>query len=95
MAYVLSAMGDKLHKLLDITIHYPNGTPSYWDFVCGKVRKINVQVSIFSIEELVKNETFAMDYFDNPAQREKFQLWLTQLWKQKDQELKRLAMSQM
>jgi 1-acyl-sn-glycerol-3-phosphate acyltransferase len=95
MAYVLSAMGDKLHKLLDITIHYPNGTPSYWDFVCGKVRKINVQVSIFSIEELVKNEIFAMDYFDNPAQREKFQLWLTQLWKQKDQELKRLAMSQM
>jgi 1-acyl-sn-glycerol-3-phosphate acyltransferase len=95
MAYVLSAMGDKLHKLLDITIHYPQGTPSYWDFVCGKVRQIHVQVKIFSIEDLIKNEIFAMDYFDNAAQREKFQLWLTQLWKQKDQELKKLAMSQM
>lgn len=95
LAYVLSAMGDKLHKLLDITIHYPQGTPSYWDFVCGKVRHINVRVKIYSIEDLLKNEIFAMDYFDNAAQREKFQLWLTQLWEQKDQELKKFTMSQM
>ncbi|MDP5132532.1 MAG: acyltransferase [Paraglaciecola sp.] len=94
MAYVLSAMGDKLHKLLDITIHYPHGIPSYWDFVCGRVPQINVHVAVFSIEELVNSGVFGMDYFDNPEQRETFQVWLSQLWKQKDQELKKLAMSQ-
>jgi 1-acyl-sn-glycerol-3-phosphate acyltransferase len=93
VAYVLSAMGDKLHKLLNITIHYPQGTPSYWQFVCGKVKEINVQVSVLSIDELMKKEIFAMDYFDNPQQREKFQQWLTQLWKQKDQELQQLTTS--
>lgn len=95
MAYVLSAMGDKLHKLLDITIHYPQGTPTFWDFVCGRVPQINVQVSVFSIEDLVEKEVFAMDYFDNPAQKERFQVWLSELWKHKDQELKKLAMSKM
>ena len=95
MAFVLSAMGDKLHKLLDVTIHYPQGTPSFWQFVCGKVHNINVVVKVFSIEELIKNDIFAADYFDNPAQREKFQLWLSALWQQKDQDLKKLIMSQM
>ena len=93
MAFVLSAMGDKLHKLLDITIHYPQGTPSYWDFICGKVKCINVRINVFSIEELIKNGTLGLDYFDNPQQREKFQAWLSQLWQQKDQELTQLSMS--
>lgn len=95
MAFVLSTMGDKLHKLLDVTIHYPQGTPSFWQFVCGKVHNINVVVKVFSIEELIKNDIFAADYFDNPAQREKFQSWLSTLWLQKDQDLKKLTMSQM
>ena len=95
IAFVLSTMGDKLHKLLDVTIHYPQGTPSFWQFVCGKVHHVNVVIKVFSIEELLKNNIFAADYFDNPAQREKFQLWLSTLWQQKDQELKNLTMSQM
>ncbi|KXI29541.1 acyltransferase [Paraglaciecola hydrolytica] len=94
MAFVLSAMGDKLHKLLDVTIHYPQGTPSFWQFVCGKVQHINVEIKVFSIEELIKNDIFAADYFDNPEQRAKFQLWLSSLWQQKDQELQKLTMSQ-
>lgn len=93
MAFVLSTMGDKLHKLLDVTIHYPEGIPSFWDFVCGKVNKINVQIRILAIEDLLKSESFAMNYFDNPEQRERFQLWLTKLWHQKDQDLKKLTMS--
>ena len=94
VAFVLSAMGDKLHKLLDVTIYYPQGTPSFWQFVSGKVRQIQVNVKIFSIEELVKNDIFSADYFDNPAQRERFQQWLTVLWQQKDQDIEALEMSQ-
>jgi 1-acyl-sn-glycerol-3-phosphate acyltransferase len=94
MAFVLSTMGDKLHKLLDITIYYPHGTPSFWQFVCGKVHNINIVVKVWSIEDLTKNGIFAPDYFDNPEQRTKFQLWLSNLWQQKDQDLKKLTMSQ-
>ena len=50
MAFVLGAMGEQLHKLLNVTIHYPDGTPSYWEFVCGKVKNVEVQIKVLSIQ---------------------------------------------
>ncbi|WP_158965529.1 acyltransferase [Paraglaciecola sp. L3A3] len=87
IAFVLAAMGDQLHKLLDVTIHYPDGTPSYWDFVCGKVRRIQVQVKVLPISEIIERGDFGPDYFTDPAQRVKFQRWLTALWLEKDQDI--------
>jgi 1-acyl-sn-glycerol-3-phosphate acyltransferase len=91
MAFVLGAMGEQLHKLLDVTIYYPQGTPTYWEFVCGKVKDVQVQIRILSIQELMESDAFGSDYFENSAQRVKFQRWLTELWQQKDQDLKVLS----
>jgi 1-acyl-sn-glycerol-3-phosphate acyltransferase len=91
MAFVLSAMGEQLHKLLDVTIYYPQGAPSFWDFVCGKVKDIHVDIKVLSIEELLASDAFAMDYFDNPAQRARFQQWLNALWQEKDRTLEQMA----
>jgi 1-acyl-sn-glycerol-3-phosphate acyltransferase len=91
MAFVLSTMGSQLHKLVDVTICYPQGIPTFWDFVCGKVTSIRVMVNVLSIDELLNSDAFAMDYFDNPAQRVKFQRWLNQLWSEKDATLERLS----
>jgi 1-acyl-sn-glycerol-3-phosphate acyltransferase len=91
VAFVLSAMGEQLHKLLDVTIYYPHGAPSFWDFVCGKVKEIHVDIKVLSIEELMASDAFAMDYFDNPAQRARFQQWLNTLWQEKDRTLDQLS----
>lgn len=91
IAFVLGAMGDQLHNLLDVTIHYPQGTPTFWDFVCGNVDNIQVHVKVQSIEALLDSDVFAPDYFENPAQRVKFQRWLTNLWLEKDKDLKALS----
>jgi 1-acyl-sn-glycerol-3-phosphate acyltransferase len=93
LAFVLSAMGEHLHKLLDVTIHYPHGTPSYWDFVCGRLQKVEVHIKVLSIEALLNSDAFADDYFDNSAQRVKFQRWLTELWLDKDQQLETLSVT--
>ena len=93
MAFVLSAMGSQLHKLLDVTIHYPEGAPSFWEFVCGKVQSVQVKIKVIAIEDIVKSEVFGMDYFDNPAQRERFQAWLNQMWAQKDASLEERTLS--
>lgn len=90
MAFVLGAMGEQLHKLLDVTIHYPEGTPSYWEFVCGKVKKVQVQVKVLSIQDLINNDTYGANYFDDHTQRVKFQRWLTELWERKDQDIQAL-----
>ncbi|MGS2722026.1 acyltransferase [Paraglaciecola aestuariivivens] len=87
MAFVLGAMGEQLHKLLNVTIHYPEGTPSFWDFVCGKVDKVEVDVEVLCIQSLLNSEHYGADYFENSAQRVQFQRWLTALWQQKDLKL--------
>mgnify|MGYP001952968424 FL=1 len=91
MAFVLGAMGEQLHKLVNVTIHYPDGTPSYWDFVCGRVSKVQVQVKVLPIQELREQDVFGTDYFEDHTQRVKFQRWLTALWEQKDRDLHALS----
>lgn len=80
-AFVLGTMGEQLHKLLDVTIHYPQGIPSFWDYISGKVHAITVNIKVLPIsKELIG------DYNDQ-AYRERFQQWLNQLWVEKDQQL--------
>lgn len=94
MAFVLSAMGTQLNKMLDVTIHYPDGIPTFWDFVCGRVKRIKVDVKVTAVDDLLNSDSFAMDYFDNPAQRVKFQAWLNDVWKQKDIDLEKMSAGQ-
>lgn len=80
-AFVLGTMGEQLHKLLDVTIHYPQGIPSFWDYISGKVHAITVNIKVLPIsKELIG------DYNDQ-AYRERFQQWINQLWIEKDQQL--------
>lgn len=94
MAFVLSTMGEQLHKLLDVTIYYPQGIPTFWDFMCGKVKSIHVKVNILNIEDILKSDIFGPDYFDNPEQRVRFQAWLNQLWLKKNNTLTNMSASQ-
>jgi 1-acyl-sn-glycerol-3-phosphate acyltransferase len=43
-AFALSAMGDVMHAMLDVTIVYAGSTPSLWDLCCGRLRKVVVDV---------------------------------------------------
>lgn len=90
MAFVLDAMQENLNLLLDVTIYYPEGTPTYWDFISGRVRRVQVRVETLSIAELRQEGAIASDYFNNPQQKQQFQLWLNQRWHHKDQQLQQL-----
>ena len=83
-AFVLGAMGEQLHKILDITIYYPKGIPTFWDYISGKVRDITVQIKVLPITPELMG-----DYNDNQY-RERFQQWINQLWQQKDLQLSKL-----
>jgi 1-acyl-sn-glycerol-3-phosphate acyltransferase len=85
VAFVLSAMGSQLHKLIDVTIYYPHGIPTFWDFVCGKVKDIRVNIDVTPIKEILDNGHYSDDYFDNPEVRARFQRWLNERWHQKDE----------
>lgn len=87
IAFVLSAMGKQLTRLVDVTIHYPSGAPTYWDFVTGKVATINISIKTVLIEDLFNKGIFSAAYFDDPAQKKVFQEWLNQMWREKNMEL--------
>lgn len=91
MAFVLSAMQSNLKKLVDVTIFYPDGIPTFWDFVSGKVKQIKVRVRVLSIDELRQKGIIGSDYFENNQQREVFQNWLNEFWSEKDTQLTALA----
>ena len=94
VAFVLSAMGDHLHKLIDVTIDYPQGVPSFWDFVSGKVRNIRVNIDVMPIKDIMEHGIFSDKYFDDPQVRERFQAWLNDRWQAKDNLLDSLNATQ-
>lgn len=85
IAFTLAAMGGKLHQLVDVTIGYPGGIPSFWDFMCGRVETIRVRVRFLPIEPRLVG-----DYFNDPEFQQGFQQWLNGIWREKDQTLTRL-----
>ncbi len=82
IAFVLDAMGENLNKIVDVTIYYPEGIPTFVDFLCGKVKKIQVEVHT---TEITKELTG--DYFNDRTYKISFQKWLTQYWHDKDARL--------
>ncbi len=86
MAFTLSALGEQMHALLDVTIVYPDGIPTYVDFCSGRVRRIIVRVK----QREIPAEAFQCDYETDPEFRSRFQEWTATLWEEKDQEISRL-----
>lgn len=80
IAFAINAMGDKFQSLLNITIVYPDGIPTFWDFLCGKVKNIVVRVK----EEAIPEEFAQKDYNNDPEFRQEFQEWTHALWTEKD-----------
>ncbi len=80
IAFVLAAMGEQLHYILDVSIVYPDPGVSLWGFLGGRVRRIKVRVRTIPITEELLG-----DYFEDAEYREKFQNWLNGLWEEKDQ----------
>src|SRR5690554_1604230 len=86
VAYVLDAMGDSLHGILDVTIAYPGGRPSMVDLMSGRVREVRVSVRVRPLPADVPR---AGDDSDR-ATCARFQRWLNALWEEKDAEMARL-----
>ncbi len=86
IAFVLGAMGDQIHRVLDVTIIYPEGTRGFWAFLCGNMKEIKVRVRSMPIgPELLGN------YTDDQLFRKKFQNWLNDLWAEKDRHFQEIV----
>ncbi len=55
IALALNAMGDKFRAILDVTIVYPDGAPKFWDFLCGRLRRVIVRVQTLPVPAHLMN----------------------------------------
>lgn len=87
LALALNVMGERFRALLDVTIVYPAGAPSFWDFLCGRVPRIVVRMR----ELPIPADFCAGDYAEDPQFRMRFQQWLGTLWEEKDAQIAALV----
>jgi 1-acyl-sn-glycerol-3-phosphate acyltransferase len=76
----LDAMGEKFGAVLDVTIVYPDGQPTFTQFLMGRVNHVTVRVRTLPVPraQAVNNQT------QERALRETCQQWVNQLWTEKD-----------
>jgi len=86
IALALNAMGDRFQAILDVTIVYPEGAPNFWEFLCGRLRRVIVRVQILPVPAHLMNT----DYAGDAAVRAAFADWVQQLWRDKDAQIARL-----
>lgn len=80
VAYVLNAMGDALHGILDVTIAYPHGRPSFADLFANRIPEVRVHI----VERAIPSDLVGSDYQNDSAVRERAQAWINELWGEKD-----------
>lgn len=86
LAFTLTAMGDKLTGMLDVTIVYPEGAQSFWNFLAGRVRRVIVDVRSLG----VPSDFLSGDYEADAAFRARVNTWVANLWAEKDRRIDEL-----
>ena len=86
LAMAMNALGDRFDALLDLTIVYPDGTPTFWQFLRGDVGRVIVRARRLPIPP----EVAQGDYVGDPRYRKQVQRWLLALWKGKDAQIDEL-----
>ena len=83
-ALVLQHLDSKIQRLLDVTIHYPQGA-TLGDFIQGKVPQITVHCQTITV-----NEGWRGDFYQDRQFRRSITEKLQQLWTSKDKKLSQL-----
>jgi len=88
IAFVLGSLGEQIHRVLDVTIVYPDGISNFWALLCGKIRKIKVRVRYLPV-----NPEMLGDYVNDGYFRAGLQRWLNNIWAEKNQYIEEMSAS--
>ena len=80
LGIALAAMGEQFEALLDVTIVYPQGTPTFWQLLCGQIDAVTVRVQQREIPAAV----LGSDPVRDKAYRQRIGQWVDGQWRDKD-----------
>jgi len=88
IAFVLGSLEEQIHRVLDVTIVYPDGVTNFWALLSGKMRKIKVRV-----RSLPVSPELLGDYANDRRFRARLQHWLNDIWAEKNQYIEEMMTS--
>lgn len=88
IALVLGSMGEQIHRVLDVTIVYPDGITNFWALLCGKIREIKVRVRSLPVSAELLGDYTADGHFRAGLQR-----WLNNIWAEKNRYIEEMMNS--
>ena len=89
LATALGAMGERFDALLDVTIVYPDGIPSFWDLLSGRLKQVVVRVH----ERKIPADLLGGDYEGDPAFRARMQAFVQAMWAEKDARIEEIVLA--
>ena len=89
LATALGAMGERFDALLDVTIVYPKGVPTFWDLLSGKLKDVVVRVR----EREIPKDLLGGDYEGDPAFRARMQAFVQAMWVEKDARIEEINLA--
>lgn len=82
LVYTLAALEDRLHYFVDVTIEYPDGIPTFWEFMKGECHNVQMLVHCRDIPATLA----ASHEFEDI--RVALVPWIEDLWQEKDERLR-------
>lgn len=80
LALSLAVLGEQFRSFLDVTIVYPGGAPTFWQFLCGRVPRIVVRVRRLEVPP----ELLGGDPIADARLRKAVHRWQAARWAEKD-----------
>ncbi|TXH46836.1 MAG: acyltransferase [Burkholderiaceae bacterium] len=80
LGIALATMGEQFEAMLDVTIVYPHGTPTFWDLLSGRLDGVIVRVQTREIPA----DVLGGDPVGDKAYRQRISAWIDELWAEKD-----------
>ena len=86
LGIALATMGEQFEALLDVTIVYPHGAPTFWHLLCGRIDAVTVRVQ----QRAIPPEVLGSDPMGDKAYRQRIGAWVEGQWAEKDRQIDEL-----
>ncbi len=85
LSLAISALGSDIDGILDMTIVYPDGTPTYSDLWKGNIKRLGVDVRHIEIPSALFDAVKHGGYENDEDVKTQMFEWVEHIWRQKDQ----------
>jgi len=87
LSLAISALGEDIDGILDMTIVYPDGVPSYGDLWKGNIKRLGVDLRYIDIPDTLFESIKQGGYENDKDTKAQMFDWVEQVWRQKDERI--------